>query len=454
MPGSIDLPPGMLGDIASFIEGNAPYPNRQVAIVGAIGFMAALFGRACNVSEAGLNVWITIVGETAIGKEAAQDGISKIVSACLNECPAIAEFVGPSKWASPEAMHKRIAKTPSVLGFMGELGIKVKAWCGPKATPIFGNLIAFMLDVYGKSGRGSILQAQENSDREKGALAIHSPALSLLGDTTPSTLFEALDERLISNGFLTRWIMVDAGGVRPRRNKRPVSTPSWELANAAKNAAAFALTCQRNGTVIDVLLDDEAERLSDEIEAFASELINGSQAEVTRHLWSRVHLNVLKLAALSAVGRAFVSQAYPTINAHDLIWARGIVTGGVETILAKFANGDVGEEGGNESKQHNHVAKVIGSYLTSEYSRYEKYGGSYEMHRDGVITEAHISRRVLQLPAFKNDRLGSTAAVKRTLKAMLEADELREIAPAQMSATYGVKPRAFVATNPRRFANV
>lgn len=446
------LPPGLLGDVARFIYDNAPYPNVNVAIVGSLGFLAALFGRSCNVSGTGLNIWITIVGETAIGKEAAQDGISKLVSACIKECPCIGEFVGPSKWASPEAMHKRIAKTPSVVGFMGELGIKVKTWCSPKAAPMFGGLIAFMLDVYGKSGKGSILQGQENSDRDKNTLAIHSPALTLLGDTTPSTLFEALDERLIANGFLPRWIMVNAGDKRGRRNKKPVAVPSYDLATNIKNAAAFALAKQTSGEVTDVALDADAERLSDELEQFSTGIINGSSAEVTRHLWSRVHLNVLKVAAISAVGRSFVAHTYPTVSAADFMWARHLVTSGVEAVLAKFANGEVGEMAGNEAKQLNEVVRVISEYMTGDYERTSKYGGSFEMHRDHVITEAHIQRRLFGVSAFRGDsRAGPTVAIKRAIKSLLDADELREISRQQMLQNYGTGPRAFVAAGPRFF---
>jgi hypothetical protein len=327
----------------------------------------------------------------------------------------------------------------------------VKTWCSPKAAPIFGGLIAFMLDVYGKSGRGSILQGQENSDRDKGALAIHSPALTLLGDTTPSTLFEALDERLIANGFLPRWIMVDAGSKRGARNKTPVAVPSYELANAIKNVAAFALGKQASGEVTDIALDAEAERLSDELERFATGIINGSNAEATRHLWSRVHLNVLKLAALSAVGRAWFSAEHPTINAADFMWARQLVTGGVEAMLAKFANGEVGEVAGNHAKQQDEVIRVVREYMTSEYSRFEKYGGSFEMHRDKVITEAHIQRRLFAVAAFRSDNKGSTDAIKRAIKSLLEADEMREMSRQQMLQNYGTGPRAFVAASPRFF---
>ena len=50
---SIDKLPGLLGRMASYIYNSAPYPNEQIALAGAIAFLAAIAGRAFNVSGTG-----------------------------------------------------------------------------------------------------------------------------------------------------------------------------------------------------------------------------------------------------------------------------------------------------------------------------------------------------------------------------------------------------------------
>jgi hypothetical protein len=75
------------------------------------------------------------------------------------------------------------------------------------------------------------------------------------------------------------------------------------------------------------------------------------------------------------------------------------------------------------------VIRVVREYVTGEYARFEKYGGSFEMYRDAVFTEAYIQRRLITLKAFKPR---PTAAIKQSIKSLLEADDMRELPKAQM----------------------
>lgn len=56
--GSIPLPPGLVGMIAQFIHDQAPRPVMDIALVGALGLMAGICGRAYNVSGTGLNGYL------------------------------------------------------------------------------------------------------------------------------------------------------------------------------------------------------------------------------------------------------------------------------------------------------------------------------------------------------------------------------------------------------------
>ncbi|HEY0013181.1 MAG TPA: hypothetical protein VGB79_10060 [Allosphingosinicella sp.] len=440
------FPPGLAGDIARFNFAHAPYPNATVAIAGALALMAALCGRFANVSGTGLNIWIGIVGGTGIGKEAAQSGIAKLTGIASQQVPCINEFIGPSSWASPEAIHKRLAGTPCVLGFIGELGMKIKIWCSPKASLIFASLVAFMLDVYGKSGDGNVLQARENSNKDNGALAVQSPALSLLGDTTPSELYGALGEREIQNGFLPRWILAFAGDQRGPANKDRLLLPPEALLASIQNLAAAALAHQRPGTVTDVGLSPEAQAIDDEIEAFTSAQINNTHAEVTRQLWSRARLNVLKVAALLAVGDW--SDGSFTITGAHITWARQFVFAGILKVLAEFESGATGEMDGNQSVQEKRLIEVIKLFVEKPWGDVRCYNVREEMHAKRVIPMHYITKRLQTTAAFKNDKLGATTAIQRTIKLMLESDVLREMPTKQMLELFGSKPRAFVVSNP------
>jgi hypothetical protein len=56
------------------------------------------------------------------------------------------------------------------------------------------------------------------------------------------------------------------------------------------------------------------------------------------------------------------------------------------------------------------------------------------------------------MASFRNDRMGATNAVKRTLQHLLDGDELRELPKGQMSNMFGTTARGFVVSRPSTFA--
>lgn len=128
-------PPGLIGEVANYIYSQAPYPNVKIALAGAISLLAGITGRAYNVSGVGLNQYTLILGMTAIGKEAAGKGISRLQAAIAKTVPASADFIGPSHIASIQALHKRLARTPACLCIIGEAGLKLSALLNPRAAP-------------------------------------------------------------------------------------------------------------------------------------------------------------------------------------------------------------------------------------------------------------------------------------------------------------------------------
>lgn len=440
----ITPPPGWTGVLAQFIYNHAPYPNASIAISGALGLMSALLGRTINVSGTGPTLYIASVGGTGIGKEAAASAVSKIASHVAKTVPGVYEFIGPSSLASPEAAHKRIAKTPSVLVFIGELGIKLKIWCAPNANAANAGLVAFLLDSLGKSGRGNRLGARENSDKDKGAAAVESPNLVLLGDTTETTLLEALTEAILANGLVPRFLFLFAGERRSALNRNRQLEPQSELVSYIANTAATSLANQQQGVIFDICLDAEAQTIDDEIEALTTSIINGSQSEIKRHLYSRARLNILKVSALVAAGDW---NANFEIKSTHILWARTLVFSGIERLLSKVDNGEFGEVAGNQSIQERKLIDVIRFYMSNPWPEVGKYHGTEAMHSKGIITQHYITKRLQTTACFKNDKGGAQASIIRTIKMLLDGDVLREMPPSQMTQDFGCHPRAFVVSN-------
>lgn len=75
------------------------------------------------------------------------------------------------------------------------------------------------------------------------------------------------------------------------------------------------------------------------------------------------------------------------------------------------------------------------------------YGVIKILHDNRVIPYSYLSRVLLNNQSFKNDRKGSTLALKQTIQMMLDSDDMREIGKADLASRYGTTQRAFVISN-------
>ena len=438
-------PPGLIGMVRQFIYDAAPHPNSDIALAGAIALIAGITGRAYNTyTNAGLNQYILLLASTGLGKEAAASGISKLLQAVSVSVPAAGDFKGPAL-VSSAGLVKWLDKKPSVVTVAGECGYMLNRLASPKANPNDQMLKATLLDLYGKSGAGSVLDPMAYSDRDKQTGLIHSPALTLLGESVPGIVYEGLSEGVVLSGLLPRFMVIEAKGQRAPLNEYQAAYPCPQLVQSLADLCGNCLALNSRNDVHVVEADAEAKAKFREFAQWVTDQINGQSSEPLRELWNRAHLKALKLATLCAVG---INPFAPVVTIHETMWATGLIVDQTNALIAKFANGDVGVQAGNQSKQEREAIRVIAEYCTKPWAECSKYHGTEEMHRAGVITQAHIQQRLSATVAFKDDARGAKDALTRTLKSLLEADILREIPTAQMVQMFGKHPRAFAVSDP------
>jgi hypothetical protein len=445
------IPPGLVGAVADFIYEAAPRPVREIALVGAIGFVAGIVGRAFNVSGTGLNLYTLCLAPTGTGKEAINAGISKLISAVRPSCQTIDDFVGPAEIRSDAALLKWIAKHPCFLSVTGEFGLRLKQMSAPNASPSEVGLKRVLLDLYNKSGHGNALNPIAYSDKEKNTAAIASPAFSMIGETTPERFYEVLDESMVAEGLLPRFLTIEYDGKRPASSKtHGWAQPSLALIEMVQQIVVHVQTIMAKSGVQTVNVDPYAQQLFEDFDRYCDDQINADNSrEVVRHMWNRAHIKALKLAALVAVG---IAPYDPVIDRECAAWATDLVVRDVTNIINRFERGDVGSgTGANEQRQVGDVVKIIRDWVSSSPELSGKYGMPPHMHKDGVISYSALSKRCLQLASFRNDRMGSTNALKRTLQMLLDSDDIRELPKSQMTDKYQTNGRGFAISNPATF---
>ena len=360
----------LLGDIADYVYASSPRPVREFGVAAAIALLSGIVGRCYNVSGTGLNQYTLMLAASGVGKEAMASGIDNLINSVCEVVPDAERFVGAGDIASSQALINKIAGgQTSFVSIFGEFGLKMRQMSAPNAPSHLVGLRAAMLDLYNKSGANKSLRPSIYADKDKNMAAIKSPNFSFLGESTPMRFYDGLTEDMVLEGLLPRFNIIEYEGIRVPYNKKHLenSVVPAELQDRLAALCSQAISLNERNAVINVTYSHDAEEYLDRIDKLADSKINGTTDEVERTLWNRVHIKVLKLAALAAVSR---NMYFPEIQYCDVEWAYDIILQNTIKIVSRFKKGVVDDA--NES-----CFQVLNNHIWAEYKT-----ATYVRHAD------------------------------------------------------------------------
>jgi hypothetical protein len=433
----------LVGDIASFIYQAAPRPVQEVALAASIALMAGICGRAYNISGTGLNQYVLLLAMTGAGKEAAASGINKLMGKIKFQVPTSSGFIGPSEISSGSALFKYLGnQSQSFISLLGEFGLRLQQMSSPNANGSEVSLRRMFLDLYNKSGYSEILHASVYSDKANNTSAVPSPSFSILGESTPERFYGALNEDMISEGLLPRFLLIEYKGNRPALNERHTEVePSFHLVERLASLAAQCETVNHSNPrrVINVQSTPEAAKMLYDFDKYADGRINGSDKEVIRQLWNRAHIKVLKLSALIAVGENMIE---PIISTQSMLWSANLVQADIAALTERFETGEIGKNS-FELKQQLDIIRVIKEYLEKDVSYVTKYQANPVLHKDRIVSHTYLSTRLCKMASFRNDKAGETVALKRTIQGLIDNGKLIVAGGPEFIKKYGTTQKAF-----------
>jgi hypothetical protein len=447
--GAYTLPEGLLGAMAQYIYQSAPRPVQEIALCGAIGLMAGIAGRSYNISGTGLNQYLMLLAPTGSGKEAIANGIAAIMSAVQRIVPASTMFVGPGQIRSDAALYKYMHSTsPSFVTVLGEFGHTLQQMASLNASSQMRGIKQALLDIYGKSGQGQILRPSIYSDRQNNTDAVLAPALTLIGESAPEPFYESVDERLIADGLLPRFTLVEYRGDRPDLNPWAGTPPSQQLIEQTAQLCAQCLMLNNSHNVLNVELTGDAKMLLDTFDrACTNEINTKGSRETNRHIWNRAHLRALKLAGLIAVG---TNPYQPTVTLAQAEWAIALSMRNTKALMSRFELGDTGSPV-SDDKQVREVRRVIKDYLSLPWDRVKSYAPSESLYYARIIPYSYVNKRLAATSAFRLDKRGSTNAMYTALKVLCDCGELVELNKSDIANRFQVTMRSFGIANPAAF---
>lgn len=447
------LPPGLMGEIAQFIYDAAPRPCMEIALAGAIGLMAGVCGRAYNTNTAtGLNMYVILAAKTGTGKEAIASGIDRLIAASSHICSNGKLFIGPGDISSAQALGKHFHRhSKSFVAMPGEIGLWLQGICGPFANPASASVRRALLQLFSVSGKGQTFKATINSQKENSTDESLSPALSILGETTPEEFYKVLDDSMITSGLVPRFTIIEYLGRRPKLNKHAGKVqPPEGLIKSFATVCTNAISLNEINAVINVTLTPEAEDLFDAYNEhcdFEIDGDDGNTVEVRRNIWNRAHLKALKLASLVAVG---IHPYNPVVDYNCAEWAIKLINDEVLNLLSRFDSGEIGSNN-EEGRQINAVVNQIRTFLTSPYSEVEKYTVPPGMHAERIIPWSYLHRRLASGAMFNGKSINGNSALKMAVQALIDRGDIVEVPRGELKTRFDTVMRAFMVTIPRTF---
>jgi hypothetical protein len=435
---ALDWPPGLLGELARWFYVIAPRPVKEVAIVSALGVAAGMFGRAYNVSGSGLNLYIVLVARSAIGKEAMHSSISKLCHLMLSSgAPAFSKFIDFADYASGPALVKAISSDERLGSFVnvaGEWGRKLRKMSDDHTEGPMSSLRTVMTNLYQKSSAGTIVGGIGYSDKEKSIASVNGVAYSMIGETTPDTFYESLTNTMMQDGFMSRFIVIEYGGLRPELNTATSATLSDEVHNTLINAAQEVLTCPPGG-YRDVTLSRPAQDMLDAFDKHCDKEINSTDDESWRQMWNRAHLKALKVAGLLAVCDNFST---PIVTEDHAEWALNLIHSDIKIMRRKMHEGDVGD--GDIVRERKMLA-VLAEYLQHPITPGYKLPDT--MRTAGVVARKYLQIRLQRTNSFVRHKLGQTAAMDLTIRSLVDSGYLVEVSKDKAREQWGAIGKAY-----------
>lgn len=437
-PANIPLPPGLIGEMATYFYQSAIRPVQEVALAAALGLGAGVAGRSYNISNTGLNQYIILVAKTGSGKEGAAQGIDNLIAATQQGIPPVNDFIGPSAFASGQALIKVLDERPCFVSVLGEFGLTLQQLCDKNAYGALIVLRKVLLDIYGKSGWNGRIRSSVYADVEKNTKEIQAPSVTLLGESTPSTFFNAIDASHIELGLIPRFLVIEYTGPRPPQNENAQFPPSVDLVRRFSDLVTIGLTTRQNQTFLPVAIQKEAFDLMKDYNTEVDRLINHANEDAELEIWNRSHLKALKLGGLIAVG---VNPHQPIITQDVADWAINLARKDSTLMVSKFKTGEVGQ---GDSKRRSDILRIIKSFYETDSNTLKKYRVNENMIKDGIIPYKFLLQRTANMVSFKDHKLGASTVLKDTLKQLSDSGCLREISEQQMYKRYGQLSKAWV----------
>lgn len=373
----LPMPPGLLGELVKSAYSMERYQYEEVALVSALGLVSGICGRKFNISDTGLNIYLTLIMGTGMGKDAISEfieyALTNLSYDSVGQQPL--SFLGPGRFTGPKAVIKNLKSARSQVCVFTEAGLLL----GSKAGDMTG-LTRALLSLYSCSGKGRITKKEVFSNDDDSIDQITSPALSIVNEATPETLLSAFKRgNSIEVGDLPRQSIFRIHRNKPLANRQVRKNISDDCEQRLKDLISLCseIQAENRPEIIDVDIEHLANDIWEHSDYWTNvENHHRHSDTIKSNMASRMHLKCLKFAALASV----FNHTDNELHEEEWNWAKSLVQYEFDGLVNFFAGS------GSVTNQIDAgvyiVAKTIAKMLDNKYKdkstaidiRYRKAG--------------------------------------------------------------------------------
>ncbi|MGD8453628.1 MAG: hypothetical protein PVJ57_17580 [Phycisphaerae bacterium] len=319
LPDELLRVPGFVGEVMDYCLATAPYPNPVMAFCGALALQAFLAGR--RVRDAGdnrTNVYLLGLAHSAAGK----DWPRKVNTRIVHEV-GLAECLG-DRFASGEGIQDALFLNPCMLFQTDEIDGMLQSINKAKDAR-HENVMGTLLTMYSSST--SVFPMRRKAGKAAPGV-IDQPTLVIFGTAIPNHYYEALSERMLTNGFFARMLILESGPRCKGQEPRIADVPGRVM----ETARWWADFRPGRGNLQDWHPVPQVVAATEDAQALLVETREQAEIEYARAesagdpvgttVWGRVSEQTRKLALLHAVS---ADHHAPCIDVEAVRWASQFV---------------------------------------------------------------------------------------------------------------------------------
>jgi len=319
LPDELLRVPGFVSEVMDHCLAIAPYPNVVMAFSGALALQAVLAGRKVrDPGDSRTNLYLLGLAHSSAGKDQPRKVNTEILNAV-----GLSGNVG-GRFASGEGVQDALFVQPCMLFQTDEIDGMLQSINKAKDAR-HESIMGTLLTLY--SSANSVFPMRRKAGKESPG-SIDQPNLVVLGTAIPNHYYEALSERMLTNGFFARMIILECGKRAPGQEPKIMPLPERVLSTARWWAEFHPGTgnLERWHPVpLIVPHTDDAKKILIEARLAAEEEYarsEGAGDAVGTTVWGRVSEHARKLALLYAVSE---NHERPEIGLAAAEWARRVV---------------------------------------------------------------------------------------------------------------------------------